>query len=378
MKRYLTTHVREDLREKMVFLGGPRQVGKTTLALGLIRGADETHPAYLSWDVPATQRLLLAGGLPYDQPLIVLDDIHKYKRWRNLVKGFYDRHKSHTQILVTGSARLDHYRRGGDSLQGRYHYHRLHPLSLYELNRNPRPADLDALLRFGGFPEPFLKQTVRHWQRWQRERQSRVIQEDLVNLEHVKEVSQLQLLAQLLPERVGSVLSIANLKQDLAVAFETADRWISIFENLYYCFRIMPYGLSHLRAVKKERKLYLWDWSLCRNDAARFENLVASHLLKYCHLHEDTQGDEMSLRFLRDSVGREIDFVVLRNGKPEFGVECKSGDTGLSRSIGYFSQRTPIPQYYQVHLNAQGTDAQWAHAKARVLPFVKFCALLRL
>jgi uncharacterized protein len=257
------------LGEKMVFLGGPRQVGKSTLALSLIPAADETHPAYLSWDVPEHQRLLVKGGLPAEQRLLILDEVHKYKRWRNLIKGVYDRHKSRTRFLITGSARLDHYRRGGDSLQGRYHYYRLHPLSLHELNDDPRPSDLEILLRFGGFPEPFLKQDNRHWRRWQRERTSRVIQEDLISLESVREVSQLQLLAQMLPERVGSVLSIANLRKDLSVAFETADKWVGIFENLYYCFRIMPYGLPHLRAGKKERKLYLWDWSLCENEAAR-------------------------------------------------------------------------------------------------------------
>lgn len=378
MKRYLTGSIQQDLREKMVFLGGPRQVGKTTLALSLIPGADETHPAYLSWDVPASQQLLLRGGLPADQSLIVLDEIHKYKRWRNLVKGFYDRYKSRKQFLVTGSARLDHYRRGGDSLQGRYHYYRLHPLSLYELDAKPRAADLEILLKFGGFPEPFLKQDTRHWKRWQRERRSRVIQEDLISLEHVREISQLQLLAQLLPQRVGSVLSIANLRQDLSVAFETADKWVTIFENLYYCFRIMPYGLPHLRAVKKERKLYLWDWSSCEEESARFENLVASHLLKYCHLREDTGGEEMSLRFLRDANGREIDFVVLKNGKPEFAVECKSGDRTLSKNIAYFAQRTTIPKFYQTHLQAGGQDTEWLDARARIIPFVRLCELLKL
>jgi len=378
MKRYLTPLIEKDLSEKMVFLGGPRQVGKTTLALGLIDGADETHPAYLSWDDPASQRLLLGGGLPAEQPLVILDEIHKYKGWRNLVKGYYDRHKSQRRFLVTGSARLDHYRRGGDSLQGRFHYFRLHPLSLHEINPEPQPADLEALLQFGGFPEPFLKQDSRHWKRWQRERQSRVIQEDLINLEHVKEVSQLQLLAQLLPDRVGSVLSIANLKQDLSVAFETADKWVTIFENLYFCFRLMPYGLTQLRAVKKERKLYLWDWSLCKNTAARFENLVASHLLKYCHRCEDTDGDEMSLRFLRDAVGRELDFVVLRNGKPEFAVECKTGSGALSKNIRYFASRISIPRYFQVHLDPDGSDTEWADSKARILPFLKFCQLYRL
>jgi predicted AAA+ superfamily ATPase len=373
VKRYLTGPIRQDLAEKMVFLGGPRQVGKTTLALSIIPGADESNPAYLSWDVPESQRLLLKGGLPAEQPLIILDEIHKYKRWRNLVKGFYDRYKSRKEFLITGSARLDHYRRGGDSLQGRYHYYRLHPFSLYELNKKPQESDLETLLKFGGFPEPFLKHNTRHWKRWQRERQSRVIQEDLLSLEHVREVSQLQLLAQMLPDRVGSVLSIANLKQDLSVAFETADKWIGIFENLYYCFRIMPYGLPHLRAVKKERKLYLWDWSLCQNEAARFENLVASHLLKHCHYREDTEGDDMSLRFLRDSNGREIDFVVLKNGKPEFAVECKSGGRTLSKNIVYFSQRTPIPRFYQVHLHGDGEDSEWADSKARIIPFLRFC-----
>jgi len=378
MDRYLKRYLQQDLKEKMVFLGGPRQVGKTTLALSLLSQEDEPPSMYLSWDSPEDQRLLLAGGLPTSGPLVVLDEIHKYKRWRNLVKGFYDRYKSRSQFLITGSARLDHYRRGGDSLQGRYHYHRLHPLSLFELNAKPRRSDLDALLRFGGFPEPFLKQDARHWKRWQRERQSRVIQEDLITLEKVREVSQLQLLVQLLPDRVGSLLSIANIKQDLAVAFETADHWLTILENLYYCYRIMPYGLSHLRAIRKERKLYLWDWSLCNNEAARLENLVASHLLKYCHLREDTQGDEMSLRFLRDSVGRELDFVVLKNGKPEFAVECKSGPRALSKNIRYFSERTPIPYYYQVHLEEKGPDTEWPEAKARLLPFMRLCELLRL
>ena len=378
MKRYVVDSVRADLRDKMVFLGGPRQVGKTTLALSLIKGADESHPAYLSWDSAASRKLLLDGGLPTGQPLILLDEIHKYKQWRNLVKGFYDSYKSHRQFLITGSARLDLYRRGGDSLQGRYHYYRLHPLSLHELNRRPQRSDLDALLQYGGFPEPFLKHNARHWKRWQRERLSRVIQEDLISLEQVREVSQLQLLADLLPARVGSVLSIANLRQDLSVAFETADRWVGIFENLYYCYRIMPYGLPQLRAVKKERKLYLWDWSLCPNEAARFENLVASHLLKYCHFLEDTEGDDMSLRFLRDSNGRELDFVVLKNGKPEFAVECKSGDRVLSRNIAYFSQRTPIPRFYQVHLRAEGEDSEWLEGKARIMPFVRLCEELKL
>ena len=374
MDRYLTSAIVADLSEKMVFIGGPRQVGKTTLALGLLDQGSETHPAYLNWDDVAARKSLLQGALPGGQPLIIPDAIHKYKAWSNLVNVFYDKNKSTKQFLVTGSAKLDHYRRGGDSLQGRYHYHRLHPLSLRELSATPTASDLERLLRFGGFPEPFLKANMRHWKRWQRERQTRVLRDDLTSLEQVKEVAQLELLADVLPDRVGSVLSINNLRQDLSVAFETADRWIGILENLYFCFRIKPYGLPKLRAAKKEKKLYMWDWSVCDDPAARFENLVACNLLKYCHLQEDQEGERMELNFIRDSVGREIDFVVVKNGKPLFGVECKTGESGLSKHISYFSQRAPIPAFYQVHMGEK--DYEVADAKARVLPFTTFTTIL--
>jgi len=376
VQRYNENAILADLHEKMVFLGGPRQVGKTTLALNLLAHGDEAHPAYMNWDEIATKKALLAGALPSGQDLIVLDEIHKYRGWRNLVKGFYDRNKGAVRFLVTGSARLDHYRRGGDSLQGRYHYHRLHPLSLCELNPKPVRSDLDTLLQFGGFPEPFLKANSRHWKRWQRERLSRVVHEDLISLESVKELSQLDLLVQILPERVGAPLSINSLRQDLSVAFETTERWISILENLYYCFRIPPHGLPKLRAAKKEKKLYLWDWSLCDRESARFENLVASHLLKHCHRVEDVEGDRMELRFLRDAMRREIDFLVVRGNAVEFAVECKTGQEELCRNLPYFASRTPIPRFYQVHLGTR--DHEIRDCRTRILPFTTFCELLAL
>ena len=374
MERYLKDSIVADLGEKMVILGGPRQAGKTTLALSLLPGGSESHPAYLSWDAIAARRMLLRGELPADQPLILLDEIHKYRGWRNLVKGLYNTNRSRRRFLITGSARLDHYRRGGDSLQGRYHFHRLHPLSLHELGASASREALGQLLEFGGFPEPFLKASRRHWLRWQRERLARVIQEDLLNLEHVKEVSQLDLLTSVLPERVGSPLSVNNLRQDLSVAFETVDRWITILENLYVCFRIQPHGLPKLRTATKERKLYMWDWSLCEDPAARFENLVASNLLKYCHWIEDTEGEPMELRFLRDAARREIDFVVVRGRGPVFAVECKTGERELSRNISYFAPRSNIPRFYQVHLGAK--DVEITTARARILPFATLAAVL--
>lgn len=373
MQRYLNKQIIEALKDKMVFMGGPRQVGKTTIALDILCGS-ATHPAYLNWDLASTKKHLLAGEIPADENLLIFDEIHKYKNWRNLIKGFYDIYKGQKSFLITGSARLDYYRRGGDSLQGRYHYYRLHPLSFYEISHLAERNDIEHLLEFGGFPEPFLKGNKRSWKRWQKERCSRVIQEDLLSLEYVKEVSQLNLLVQILPDRVGSILSINNLKNDLQVAFETVDRWIRILENIYYCFRISPYGLPALRTAKKEKKLYLWDWSLCCDQSAKFENMVASNLLKYCHFNEDYNGDEMTLSFIRDTQGREIDFVVCKKNKPIFAVECKIGESSLSKHISYFAKRSNIPLFYQVHLGTK--DYEVPESRARIIPFVKFAEIL--
>lgn len=371
MKRYLADIIAHDLKKKMVFLGGPRQVGKTTLALGLL-GSDETDPAYLNWDFVDDKRLLLKGLLPGNRPLIILDEIHKYKQWRDLLKGLYDKNRSTINFLVTGSARLDFYRKGGDSLQGRYHYFRLHPLSLYELNSNPTIGDLNLLLKFGGFPEPFLLQSEKEWKRWQRDRLSLVVKEDLVSLENVREVSQLETLAVLLQEKIGSLLSVNSLRKDLAASHEAVERWVMIFENLFYCFRIRPFMADRIAALKKDRKLYLWDWSIVASPGARFENLVAANLLKYCHFLEDSEGDNMELCFLRDKYKREIDFVVVKNGRPVFAVECKTGESDIARAIPYFAARTEIPWFYQVHPGEK--DFVGNDLRLRMLPFPRFAS----
>lgn len=373
MTRYLTHFIQDDLKEKMVFLGGPRQVGKTTLALSLL-GGDEKHPAYFSWDSKGARTRLMKEELPPDEKLIVLDEIHKFRPWRNLVKGLYDTNKSSKKFLITGSARLDYYRRGGDSLQGRYHYYRLHPYSLIELNKNPMPSDLEHLMEFGGFPEPLFKSNAKQWKRWQNERITRVIHEDLASLENVKDISMIQLLVDALPDRVGSPLSVNALREDLGVSFEAVEHWITILENLYFCFRILPYGPPKIRAAKKEKKLYLWDWSLCEDKGKRFENLVASQLLKYCHFQEDTSGDKMELRFFRDVYRKEIDFIILKNKKPVFAVECKSGEKNISPAICYLSNRTAIPLYFQVHLGQK--DAEVSRYRTRFIPFASFCKYL--
>lgn len=372
--RYLKNPVVADLKDRMVFVGGPRQVGKTTFALGFLSEATEKHPAYLNWDNPAIRASLLKGELPAAQKVVVLDEIHKFARWRNLVKGLYDTRTSEQSFLITGSARLDYYSKGGDSLHGRYHYYRLHPFSLMELKSDPSMDDFKGLLKFGGFPEPYLRGDETFWRRWQRERTHQVIYEDIRDLENVREISLLELLAAELPNRVGAPLSVKNLRELLDVSHESVERWLKVFERMYYCFRVSPYGPPRVRAVKKEQKLYLWDWSMVPEEGPKFENFIASHLSKYCHFVEDTEGYDMELRFLRDTDKREVDFVVLKQKKPLFAVECKTGEKSVNPSLFYFMERTGIPRFYQVH---QG-KRDYEKGGVRVLPIHTFCKELHL
>ncbi len=352
----------------MVFLGGPRQVGKTTLARSLLKKNFDGHPAYLNWDDNDHKRKIKSRDWPRSESLIILDEIHKFKSWRNFVKGLYDTLKNTHKFLVTGSARLDHFRKGGDSLLGRYHYYRLHPFSLPELEF--KTTALNELIKFGGFPEPFSKKDERSLRRWHRQRLDRLIRTDLRDWESIKEVEKIYTLAENLPDRVGSPLSINSLANDLEVDFKTVKRWISILDSIYYSFQISPFGSKKIRAVKKEQKLYLWDWSQISSQGHRFENLVASQLLKYCHFLEDTQGYRMELRFLRDTDKREVDFVILKEGKPLFAVECKTGEKSCSPHIFYFKDRTDIPMFYQVHL---GTSYKQIDDRISILPFKDFC-----
>lgn len=352
----------------MVFLGGPRQVGKTTLAQSLISNYRDGHPAYFNWDDDVHKQKLKNREWPKTEPLLVFDEIHKFKNWRNLIKGFYDTLKNTHHFLITGSARLDHFRKGGDSLLGRYFYYRLHPYSLPELNFEAH--SLEKLMKFGGFPEPLFAGDERTLRRWHLQRLNRLVRTDLKDWEDVKDLEKIFALAEELPQRVGSPLSVNSLANDIHADFKTIRRWLGILASLYYSFQISPYGSSKIRAVKKEQKLYLWDWSQVENLGIRFENMVASHLLKFCHYLEDVEGYPMELRFLRDTDKREVDFVVIKNKKPMFAVECKQGEKSVSPHIFYFKERTNIPHFYQVHL---GKVHSQIDDRISVMPFSDFC-----
>jgi predicted AAA+ superfamily ATPase len=365
--RYLFDYIKHDLSSKMVLIGGPRQVGKTTLSKKYLKSREQ----YLSWDDLSDRQIIKSHKVNPELKIVVFDEIHKYARWRSLIKAAFDKFGDTLSIIVTGSARLDHFRKGGDSLVGRYHYYRLHPFSLAEVDKKFQRASTLSLLSFGGFPEPFTKKNVKDLRRWQRERLSRVIYQDISDLGNVKELSLIELLVDALPSKVGSILSKKSLSEDLEVSPNTVTKWLQILELVYYSYSILPYGPPKIRAVKKSQKLYLWDWSLVESEGARFENLVAGQLLKYCHFIEDTEGHKMELRFIRDTDLREIDFVIIKDKKPLFAVECKSGESNISKHIYYYRERTNIPKFYQVHLG----KSVYVDGNIHLLPFERFCEL---
>lgn len=360
--RYLTEGVLQDLEEKMVFVGGARQVGKTTFAVKII-GEKTGKFAYYNWDNRADRQAVMRSDWPGDADLIILDEIHKLRNWKRLVKGEYDKLKERFRFLVTGSARLDIYRRGGDSLQGRYHYYRLHPFSLAELLDMPprievmkeisfrersNPQEFEALLRFGGFPEPLFRADERLLRRWHNEKIERMVREDITEVEQIRDLGHMKLLSDMLPGRVGSLFSANALREELEVSHRAVSRWLNVLEAFYYHFRIHPFVGKALRSIKKQPKLYLWDWSEVEDPSARFENLVAAHLLKTCHYLYDREGHKAALYFLRNIDKKEVDFLVTVDQKPWFAVEAKLSEATISPPLHSYKEKLKIPFVYQV------------------------------
>ena len=331
----------------MVFVAGPRQVGKTTLALDL-PGA---RAGYLNWDVPADRERILRRELPATG-FWVFDELHKYRPWRNFLKGLYDSKQEGQQILVTGSGRLELFSFGGDSLQGRYHLLRLHPFSVAEAGIEGAKG-LDDLLRLGGFPEPFLGGNEVEARRWSRQNRTRLIEEDVTATTSIRDLGRLEEMMLRLPDLVGSPLSVNALREDLQVAHKTVASWLDTLERLFALFRLPPFGAPRIRAVKQERKHYHFDWSLVADPAARFENLVACHLLKWVHFQQDTQGRELELRYFRDVDGRDVDFVVLEDRHPLMLVECKLADRDIDRGLRYLKTRFPSADACQIALSGE-------------------------
>jgi len=359
----------------MSFISGPRQSGKTTLAKILLK--DRGHGNYYNYDETEFRRAWTKDPksvVPIKEkatPIVVLDEIHKAKLWKRSLKGIYDTLDPKPDIIVTGSARLNVYKKGSDSLMGRYYHFRLHPFSMGELQNskqmNPdqllkhvfekssssakrKQKDIELLLKFSGFPEPFLAQKENVLRLWRKGRTEKIVREDIRDLTRIPELSQIEMLVSLLPERIGTFLSRAALKQDLEVSFDTVRRWLEYLRELYYIFEIKPYSQRIKQSLKKEGKSYLWDYSEITSEATRFENLIACHLLKSCHLWTDSGEGDFKLFCLRDKQKREIDFLICKDGKPWLPIEAKLNETDPSPNWIPFLKQIPCKKGIQIVL----------------------------
>ncbi|PIR25556.1 MAG: hypothetical protein COX62_04430 [Deltaproteobacteria bacterium CG_4_10_14_0_2_um_filter_43_8] len=342
----------DDLQKKFVFLSGPRQVGKTTLAKRILKGK---KGKYYLYDDADDRRIILEKKYT-SQKWVCLDEFHKFARWKNHIKGVFDKHHETLHLLLTGSARLDVFQKSGDSLFGRYYPYHLHPFSLGELHSSSRPTvpedfliaheplkHTSELLRFGGFPEPFSLQSVKEHRRWSNTRRQLLIQQDLREISQIELISLVEQLMLLLPHRIGSLFSQRSLAENIQVSAPTIQNWMRVFEQLFLVFKIKPYSRNIVRSLHKQAKYFLYDWSQIEDAGARFENFVASHLLKAVQVWNDLGEGNFGLHFLRDRNGREVDFLLTNDNKPFLLLETKLAETQFSESLHYFSKHLNVP-----------------------------------
>jgi len=369
-RRRFYTAVLEDhfqRHRQMALVCGPRQVGKTTVCRAL-------GDVYLNWDNSDDRRGLLRGpaalaeALHLDRlrarpPVAVLDELHKYSKWKSLLKGFFDTHGEQVRLIVTGSSRLDVFRRGGDSLMGRYFLYRMHPWSVGESLRTNLPsreiqppaevvsADWEALWEHGGFPEPFLRRDIRFTRRWRSLRQEQLSREDLREIAHITDLGTIETLMQLLAEHTAGQLVYSNLAREIQVSVDTIKRWIDLLGRMHYGFTVRPWFTNVAKALRKEPKWFLRDWGGVPDEGARAETFVACHLLKAVEGWTDLGFGDFELRYLRDKQKREVDFVVVRDRRPWFLVEVKLSDTSLSPALAHFQAQTKAPHAFQAVMN---------------------------
>lgn len=355
-----------DSYRQMAFVCGPRQVGKTTTC-------GQPAGKILNWDFLEDRQRILEGPGKLEASLelsniskhpntLLFDELHKYPSWKQFLKGFYDAYSQDLKIIVTGSSRLDTYRRVGDSLMGRYFLYHMHPFSVAELSRislptprdlirEPAPVQEDdfiALWTFGGFPDPFLRRDPQFSVRWQRLRRQQLVREDLRELTQIQYVDQFEVLTRILDQRSGEQIVFSNLSNEVRVSIETIRQWITTLENLHHGFLIRPWFKNISRSLRKEPKWYLRDWASVTDPGKRAETFTACHLLKAVDGWNDLGLGEFQLGYLRDKEKREVDFIVIRDQQPWFLVEAKSSQTAVSESLRYFQEQLGVPFAFQV------------------------------
>ncbi len=336
MKRSLFPYIQKDLDKKIVLLAGPRQVGKTTLSKTLIKDFE-----YFNYDASADRKIVNAAQWRKDTDLVILDEVHKMRKWKSWIKGVYDTAGIPPRLLLTGSAQLDTFRKAGDSLAGRHFYYRLHPFTLKELKgQMDAEVTLKQLLKFGGFPEPFLSNSERTAARWRKGHLDVILRQDILDLERVREIRSIEILIELLAERVGSLVSYQSLAEDIGTSIHTIKHWLAILQRLFVIFQVSPFSKNIAGALKKESKYYFYDVGQVLNgDAARLENVVACALLAELNFIEDTEGKKTALHLIRDKQKHEVDFVVIVDKRPRLLVEVKMVDEAFSSSLFRFAER---------------------------------------
>lgn len=332
MERNISDQIKEDLDKKIVFITGPRQVGKTTLSKSLIKDYD-----YYNYDSAEHRLALKENSWDREKPLVIFDELHKMKQWKRWLKGIYDTEGVRPRILITGSAKLDTYKKVGDSLAGRYFSFRLHPFDLKEVkNKYSAEEAFTRLWSCGGFPEPFLNGSESYYNRWKRSHLDIILRQDLLDLASIRDIQGIETLISLLQINVGSTVSYANLARTLEKDSKTIKRWLQLLENLYVIFKVIPYSKKISRSILKEPKYYFYDCTKIEDKGAKLENIVALSLLKEIHYLEDVKGINGKLCFLRTKDGREIDFLVILNNKPAWLIEVKWADDDPNKNFKYF------------------------------------------
>lgn len=351
--RYIAPRLVHDLQKKMVLLAGPRQCGKTTLAKSLL----DDRGQYLNWDITKDRKVIREVAWPKDASLIVLDELHKAPKWKNLLKGVVDEFGNKPPVLVTGSARLDAFRRAGDALTGRTYFYRLHPIDVAESRRFLPDMSLEGrigrLLQAGGFPEAFLN--PEEAARLRNDRMELVTREDLRDLSRVSSWRGPADLVELLRERVGKPTNYDNLAQNLGISPPTSKAWVELLEKLYLVFLLPPFSSSLSRSIRKDRRVYFFDCAAAYDatGGAQLENLVACSLLKFTQFRKDAFGENWDVFYLRDKEGREVDFVVTHNRRVNWLIEVKASDGDVSTALRYYAQKLKPMESLQLVLNLE-------------------------
>lgn len=347
MDRYQKQAILDDLQKKMVLLSGPRQAGKTTLAK--IIAQEFKSFIYLTYDHLEDRKILLKEAWLPSVELIILDEIHKMPNWQSYLKGVFDAKLPHQKMLVTGSVHLEDFHQVNNPLAGRYFVHRLMPLSPTECDKVHVSYTLDHFLERGGFPEPFLAQSALEAERWRLQTINNLLREDVLEFENVHNLNAIRLVFELLREKVGSPISYTSIAEDVAISPNTVKKYIQIFEALYIVFRIAPFSRNIARSLLKEPKLYFFDTGLVKGDnGIKFENFVATCLLKHVLAKIDYRAENYELKYLRTKEQHEVDFVLVRDNCVEKMIEVKHANHSVSPTLHYFHEKYRFPTFQVV------------------------------